>query len=193
MIVVYKIDRLTRSLADFAKLVEVFDAKSVSFVAVTQQFNTTTSMGRLTLNVLLSFAQFERELASERVRDKVAASRKKGKWTGGSVPLGYDSKDKRLVVNPAEAKTVRMIFDALSRPEIIPEADRRTQCQGHCHQEASRSPSRTAGGIPFTYGPLAYLLKNRTYLGETGHGGAWFPGEHEPIIDRGIFDEVQGS
>src|ERR1700742_4384655 len=110
VIVVYKIDRLTRSLADFAKLVEAFDAKSVSFVAVTQQFNTTTSMGRLTLNVLLSFAQFERELASERVRDKVAASRKKGKWTGGSVPLGYDSKDKRLVVNPAEAKTVRLIF-----------------------------------------------------------------------------------
>ena len=111
VVVVYKIDRLTRSLADFAKLVEIFDAKSVSFVAITQQFNTTTSMGRLTLNVLLSFAQFERELASERVRDKVAASRKKGKWTGGSVPLGYDSKDKKLVVNPAEAKTVRMIFD----------------------------------------------------------------------------------
>ena len=110
VVVVYKIDRLTRSLADFAKLVEIFDAKSVSFVAVTQQFNTTTSMGRLTLNVLLSFAQFERELASERVRDKVAASRKKGKWTGGSVPLGYDVKDKKLVVNPAEAKTVRTIF-----------------------------------------------------------------------------------
>ena len=110
VVVVYKIDRLTRSLADFAKLVEIFDAKSVSFVAVTQQFNTTTSMGRLTLNVLLSFAQFERELSSERVRDKVAASRKKGKWTGGSVPLGYDSKDKKLVVNPAEAKTVRLIF-----------------------------------------------------------------------------------
>src|SRR6476660_266683 len=110
VVVVYKIDRLTRSLADFAKLVEIFDAKSVSFVAVTQQFNTTTSMGRLTLNVLLSFAQFERELASERLRDKVAASRKKGKWTGGSVPLGYDVKDKKLVVNPAEAKTVRTIF-----------------------------------------------------------------------------------
>ena len=110
VVVVYKIDRLTRSLADFAKLVEAFDAKSVSFVAVTQQFNTTTSMGRLTLNVLLSFAQFERELSSERVRDKVAASRKKGKWTGGSVPLGYDVKDKKLVVNPAEAETVRTIF-----------------------------------------------------------------------------------
>src|SRR6202020_2049587 len=111
VVAVYKIDRLTRSLTDFARLVEVFDEKKVSFVAITQQFNTTTSMGRLTLNVLLSFAQFERELASERVRDKLAASRKKGKWTGGSVPLGYDSKDKRLVVSPAEAKTVRMIFD----------------------------------------------------------------------------------
>src|SRR6476646_10716704 len=110
VVVVYKIDRLTRSLADFAKLVEAFDARSISFVAVTQQFNTTTSMGRLTLNVLLSFAQFERELSSERVRDKIAASRKKGKWTGGSVPLGYDSQDKKLVINEQEAQIVRMIF-----------------------------------------------------------------------------------
>src|ERR1700734_662920 len=110
VIVVYKIDRLTRSLADFAKLVEAFDAKSISFVAVTQQFNTTTSMGRLTLNVLLSFAQFERELSSERVRDKVAASRKKGKWTGGTIPIGYDARDKKLVINKAEAETVRYIF-----------------------------------------------------------------------------------
>src|SRR4029078_1278746 len=110
VVVVYKIDRLTRSLADFAKLVETFDAKSISFVAVTQQFNTTTSMGRLTLNVLLSFAQFERELASERVRDKVAASRKKGKWTGGTVPLGYEARDKKLAINKNEAQTVRTIF-----------------------------------------------------------------------------------
>src|SRR6202035_3963115 len=110
VIVVYKIDRLTRSLADFAKLVEAFDAKSISFVAVTQQFNTTTSMGRLTLNVLLSFAQFERELSSERVRDKIAASRRKGKWTGGTVPLGYAVKAKKLVPHPAERETVRHIF-----------------------------------------------------------------------------------
>src|SRR4051795_275026 len=109
-IVVYKIDRLTRSLADFARLVEAFDARSISFVAVTQQFNTTTSMGRLTLNVLLSFAQFERELSSERVRDKIAASRRKGEWTGGTVPLGYDTKDKKLVINKVEAETVRTIF-----------------------------------------------------------------------------------
>ena len=110
VVVVYKIDRLTRSLADFAKLVEAFDKKSISFVAVTQQFNTTTSMGRLTLNVLLSFTQFERELSSERVRDKVAASRKKGKWTGGGIPLGYDTKDKKLIVNDQEAETVRFIY-----------------------------------------------------------------------------------
>ena len=191
VIVVYKIDRLTRSLADFAKLVEIFDAKSVSFVAVTQQFNTTTSMGRLTLNVLLSFAQFERELSSERVRDKVAASRKKGKWTGGSVPLGYDSIDKKLVINAGEAKTVRMIFSRYlvlkSFQALIGELDEKGIIT------KTRSPgSKIKGGVPFTYGPLAYLLKNRTYLGETGHSGSWFDGEHEPIIDRKIFDQVQG-
>ena len=190
VVVVYKIDRLTRSLADFAKLVEIFDAKSVSFVAVTQQFNTTTSMGRLTLNVLLSFAQFERELASERVRDKVAASRKKGKWTGGSVPLGYDIKDKKLVVNPAEAKTVRMIFTRYLALKSFQKLIDELNDKGIVTKKRPIA-DRIAGGIPFTYGPLAYLLRNRTYLGETGHGGHWFPGEHEPIIARGIFEEVQ--
>src|ERR1700727_1197911 len=111
VIVVYKVDRLTRSLADFAKLVELFDANGVSFVAVTQQFNTTTSMGRLTLNVLLSFAQFERELAGERIRDKFAASRRKGMWMGGTIPLGYDVKERKLVVNEEEAKLVNNIYD----------------------------------------------------------------------------------
>ena len=134
VVVVYKIDRLTRSLADFAKLVEAFDARSISFVAVTQQFNTTTSMGRLTLNVLLSFAQFERELSSERVRDKIAASRRKGKWTGGTVPLGYDAKDKKLVINKAEAETVRTIFRALSGTKILQQAGRRTRPPRHRHQ-----------------------------------------------------------
>jgi DNA invertase Pin-like site-specific DNA recombinase len=190
VIVVYKIDRLTRSLADFAKLVEIFDTKSVSFVAVTQQFNTTTSMGRLTLNVLLSFAQFERELASERVRDKVAASRKKGKWTGGSVPLGYDSKDKRLVVNPAEAKTVRMIFERYlalkSRQKLVDELNAKDVVT---KKRSDSGPQ--PGGVPFTYGSLAYLLKNRTYLGETGYGGSWFAGEHEPILDQNTFERVQ--
>jgi len=190
VVVVYKIDRLTRSLMDFAKLVEVFDAKNVSFVAVTQQFNTTTSMGRLTLNVLLSFAQFERELASERVRDKLAASRKKGKWTGGSVPLGYDRKDKRLAVNPAEAKTVRMIFDRYLTLRAFQKLI--SELNVKCIVTKKRPVAgNVVGGIRFTYGPLAYLLKNRTYLGETGHNGRWFPGEHDPIIDRDTFERVQ--
>lgn len=190
VVIVYKIDRLTRSLADFSKLVEIFDAKSVSFVAITQQFNTTTSMGRLTLNVLLSFAQFERELASERVRDKVAASRKKGKWTGGSLPLGYDSKDKKLVVNPAEAKTVRLIYQRYlavkSLQKLIDELNAKAVVT-----KVREVANKSAGGVPFTYGSLAYLLKNRIYLGETGHGGSWFAGEHEPIIDRDTFEKVQ--
>jgi DNA invertase Pin-like site-specific DNA recombinase len=190
VVVVYKIDRLTRSLADFAKLVEAFDAKAISFVAVTQQFNTTTSMGRLTLNVLLSFAQFERELSSERVRDKVAASRKKGKWMGGSVPLGYVSKDKKLIINQNEAKTVRMIFSRYlalrSFQKLVDELNQKGSVSKT--REVKRKMS---GGIPFTYGPLAYLLKNRTYLGETGHKGAWFPGEHEAIVDREVFEQVQ--
>ena len=185
VVVVYKIDRLTRSLADFAKLVEAFDARSISFVAVTQQFNTTTSMGRLTLNVLLSFAQFERELSSERVRDKVAASpARKGKWTGGTVPLGYDAKDKKLVINKAEAETVRTIFrlylELQSFSKLVAELDRR----GIVTKRRNTKVAKYQGGIPFTYGPLAYFLKNRIYLGETHHGGKWFKGEHEAILDR---------
>ncbi len=191
VVVVYKIDRLTRSLADFAKLVEAFDARSISFVAVTQQFNTTTSMGRLTLNVLLSFAQFERELSSERVRDKIAASRRKGKWTGGTVPLGYDGKDKKLVVNKKEAETVRTIFglylELKSFSKLVAELDRR----GIVTKRRSTKVAKYLGGIPFTYGPLAYFLKNRVYLGEVHHGGRWFEGEHEAIIDRATFDRVQ--
>jgi site-specific DNA recombinase len=191
VIVVYKIDRLTRSLADFAKLVEAFDAKSISFVAVTQQFNTTTSMGRLTLNVLLSFAQFERELSSERVRDKVAASRRKGKWTGGTVPLGYDAKDKKLVINKTEAETVRYIFkrylELQSFGKLVADLDSR----GIVTKRRATKVRKYNGGIPFTYGPLAYFLKNRVYIGETGHKDKWFPGEHTAIIDHTIFDQVQ--
>jgi DNA invertase Pin-like site-specific DNA recombinase len=190
VVVVYKIDRLTRSLMDFAKLVEIFDAKNVSFVAITQQFNTTTSMGRLTLNVLLSFAQFERELASERVRDKLAASRKKGKWTGGSVPLGYDCKDKRLVVNPVEAKTVRMIFHQYLTLRSFQKLIAELNAKGIVTKKRPIA-KKMVGGIRFTYGPLAYLLKNRTYLGETGHSGRWYPGEHDQIIDRAKFERVQ--
>lgn len=191
VIVVYKIDRLTRSLADFAKLVEAFDAKSVSFVAVTQQFNTTTSMGRLTLNVLLSFAQFERELSAERVRDKVAASRRKGKWTGGTVPLGYEAKDKKLVISKSEAETVRTIFrlylELGSFGKLVAELDRRKIVT----KRRNTKVAKFQGGIPFTYGPLAYFLKNRIYIGETHHAGKWFKGEHPAILDRGTFDRVQ--
>ena len=191
VVVVYKIDRLTRSLADFAKLVEAFDARSISFVAVTQQFNTTSSMGRLTLNVLLSFAQFERELSSERVRDKIAASRRKGKWTGGTVPLGYDAKEKKLVANKTEAETVRTIFrlylELQSFGKLVAELDQRCILTKRRGIKAAKHN----GGIPFTYGPLAYLLKNRTYIGEVHHSGKWFKGEHEAIIDRPVFDEVQ--
>lgn len=191
VVVVYKIDRLTRSLADFAKLVEAFDARSISFVAVTQQFNTTTSMGRLTLNVLLSFAQFERELSSERVRDKVAASRRKGKWTGGTVPLGYEARDKKLVIIPAEAETVRTIFrryiDLQSFGRLVADLDKR----GIVTKRRNTKVKKFNGGIQFTYGPLAHFLKNRIYLGETGHGGKWYPGEHKAIVDRKTFNKVQ--
>lgn len=191
VIVVYKIDRLTRSLADFAKLVETFDRKSISFVAVTQQFNTTSSMGRLTLNVLLSFAQFERELASERVRDKVAASRRKGKWTGGTVPLGYEAQNKKLVINPKEAETVRTIFKQYlalkSFSLLVQDLDRR----GIVTKRRDTKVPKYRGGIPFTYGPLAHVLKNRTYLGEVHHGGKWYPAEHKPILEQKTYDQVQ--
>src|ERR1700730_3074123 len=191
VVVVYKIDRLTRSLADFAKLVEAFDARSISFVAVTQQFNTTTSMGRQTLNVLLSFAQFERELSSERVRDKIAASRRKGKWTGGTVPLGYDARNKKLVINKTEAETVRVIFrrhlDLQSFSKLVGDLDRR----GIVTKRRNTKVAKFNGGIPFSYGPLAHFLKNRIYLGEVHHDGKWFQGEHEAIIDHATFDRVQ--
>src|SRR5580692_5224915 len=191
VVVVYKIDRLTRSLTDFAKLVEAFDKKSISFVAVTQQFNTTSSMGRLTLNVLLSFAQFERELSSERVRDKIAASRRKGKWTGGTVPLGYDARDKKLVINKAEAETVRIIFrlylELQSFGKLVAELDRRRIVT----KRRDTKVAKYNGGIPFTYGPLAYFLMNRIYVGEMHHGGKWFEGEHQAILDRPTFERVQ--
>jgi hypothetical protein len=160
-------------------------------VAVTQQFNTTTSMGRLTLNVLLSFAQFERELSSERVRDKIAASRRKGKWTGGTVPLGYEARDKKLVVNKTEAETVRTIFrlylELQSFGKLVAELNRRRIVT----KRRDTKVAKYNGGIPFTYGPLAYLLKNRAYIGEVHHGGKWFEGEQKAILDRQIFEQVQ--
>src|SRR5262249_14875758 len=166
VIVVYKVDRLTRSLADFAKLVELFDKHSVSFVSVTQQFNTTTSMGRLTLNVLLSFAQFEREVTSERIRDKIAASKRKGLWVGGLAPLGYDTKDRKISVNEAEADRVRTIFHSYLRLGSLSLLMAELRKQGIVTKVRTLKSGATVGGIPFTRGPLAHLLRNRFYIGE---------------------------
>jgi site-specific DNA recombinase len=191
VVVVYKIDRLTRSLTDFAKLVEAFDKKSISFVAVTQQFNTTSSMGRLTLNVLLSFAQFERELSSERVRDKIAASRRKGKWTGGTVPLGYAIKNKKLVPHPTERETVRHIFERYVELKSLQKLVADLDIRRIVTKRRDTKLKKYQGGIPFTHGPLAYLLKNRVYLGEVHHGGNWYEGEQLPVVNRELFDQVQ--
>lgn len=191
VVVVYKIDRLTRSLSDFAKVVEIFDSKSISFVAVTQQFNTTTSMGRLTLNVLLSFAQFERELSSERVRDKVAASRKKGKWMGGNVPLGYRVVDKKLLIESSEAKNVQYIFRRYLEVKTLQNLISDLAEKKIITRKRLLRKNSPVGGKSLTFGPLAYLLKNRIYTGEVGHKGVWFPGEHEPIVKDKLFKAVQ--
>ena len=193
IIVVYKVDRLTRSLADFAKLVELFDQHGASFVSVTQQFNTTTSMGRLTLNVLLSFAQFEREVTSERIRDKIAASKRKGLWVGGMAPLGYDTKDRKITVNDAEADRVRTIFRSyleLGSLNLVM-ADLRNR--GIVTKVRSLKTGQTVGGIPFTGGPLAYLLRNRFYVGKVVFKGETLAGEQPAIVDQDLFDAVQAK
>jgi site-specific DNA recombinase len=190
VIVVYKVDRLTRSLADFAKLVELFDAQGVSFVSVTQQFNTTTSMGRLTLNVLLSFAQFEREVTSERIRDKIAASKRKGLWVGGPCP-GYAMKDGKIAVVEDQAERVRLIYrrylelggvNALVRD--LRDKDIRTKIR-------LRATGATHGGIPFERGSLFYLLRNQFYVGEVKYKGEILPGEQPAIMDKELFGAVQ--
>ncbi|MEE1657861.1 recombinase family protein [Microvirga sp. CF3062] len=191
VIVVYKVDRLTRSLADFAKLVELFDGHQVSFVSVTQSFNTTSSMGRLTLNVLLSFAQFEREVTGERIRDKIAASKKKGMRMGGPVPLGYQVKDKKLVVHEPEAEQVRLIFSRYLELKCLTALARDLRERGIVTKVSRRRDGSIRGGIAFTKGPLAYLLRNRTYVGEVIHKGQHYPGEQEPIVSRHLFDAVQ--
>jgi len=192
-VVVYKVDRLTRSLTDFAKLVELFDKHGVSFVSVTQAFNTTTSMGRLTLNVLLSFAQFEREVIGERVRDKIAASKRKGLFMGGNIPFGYTNRDKKLVIVPEDAERVRWIFrrylELGSMGLLLEEMNRlsiRTKVQ-------TLSNGKERGGVPYGKGALAHLLKNRCYVGEIFHRGAIHAADHEPIVDRQTFDAVQAS
>ena len=193
VVVVYKVDRLTRALSDFAKLVDVFDRREVSFVSITQQFNTTTSMGRLTLNILLSFAQFERELIGERVRDKIAASKKKGMWMGGTVPLGYDVRDRKLVVNESEAGTVVDIFRRYLRlksvrvlAEELAAAEIRSKRRYH--------PDGTEyGNQCFSHGALYLMLQNRTYRGEATHKGQAYPGEHSAIVEQSLWDAVQAA
>jgi site-specific DNA recombinase len=191
VIVVYKVDRLTRSLADFAKLVELFDKHAVSFVSVTQQFNTTTSMGRLTLNVLLSFAQFEREVTSERIRDKIAASKRKGLWVGGMAPLGYDTRERKITVNKAEAETVRKIFRSYLKLGSLNLLMADLRHGGIVTKKRLLKSGKTVGNIPFTRGPLAHLLRNRFYIGEVVFKGETLPGEQPAIIDRKLFAAVQ--
>ena len=191
VVVVYKVDRLTRSLADFAKLVELFEAHGVSFVAVTQQFNTTTSMGRLTLNVLLSFAQFERELAGERIRDKFAASRRKGMWMGGTIPLGYDVKDRKLVINADEADRVRVIFQRYLALGCVSRLREELEQRGVRSKQRVLTSGQVLGGCSFGRGALYHLLQNRIYLGEVVQRALAYPGEHERIIDDELWSAVQ--
>src|SRR5215813_9396549 len=190
-VVVYKVDRLTRSLGDFAKIVEVFDRQAVSFVSVTQQFNTTTSMGRLTLNMLLSFAQFEREVTGERIRDKIVASKKKGIWMGGLPPLGYDVKDRKLVINEREAETVRHIYRryaALGSVLALKEQLDRDRVVSKARIDKF---GRTAGAKPLARGALYLMLQNRIYRGQIVHKDNCYPGEHAAIIDEALWNEVQ--
>ena len=191
VVVVYKVDRLTRSLADFAKIVEVFDKNAVSFVSVTQQFNTTSSMGRLTLNILLSFAQFEREVTGERIRDKIAASKKKGMWMGGMPPLGYDVQDRRLVVNAKEAETVRHIFRRYLELKSVRLLKSDLDAHGIVSKARKASDSSAYGSKPLARGALYLMLQNRVYRGETVHKDKSYPGEHDAIVDERLWNEVQ--
>jgi site-specific DNA recombinase len=191
VVVVYKVDRLTRALSDFAKLVEVFDRRGVSFVSITQQFNTTTSMGRLTLNVLLSFAQFEREVIGERVRDKIAASKKKGMWMGGMPPLGYDVKDRKLVVNDHEAHTVIDIYRRYLALKSVRALKDELVGAGIRSKRRGRPNGTEYGGQKLARGALYLMLQNRIYRGEITHKGNSYPGEHPAIIEQQLWDEVQ--
>ncbi len=191
VVVVYKVDRLTRSLTDFARLVELFDEHGVSFVSVTQAFNTTSSMGRLTLNVLLSFAQFEREVTGERIRDKIAASKQKGMWMGGLPPLGYDVSERKLIVNDYEAETVRHIYTRYVELRSVRALKGELDAAGIVSKRRVDRFGRESGGKPLARGALYLMLQNRTYRGEIVHKDASYPGEHEAIIDPELWDEVQ--
>ena len=191
IIVVYKVDRLTRSLADFAKIVDVLDAHDASFVSVTQQFNTTTSMGRLTLNMLLSFAQFEREIAGERIRDKIAASKAKGMWMGGNVPLGYDVRERKLVVSEAEASTVRMIFRRYAELGSVALLKAELERAGIVSKRREGADRELSGGKPFSRGALYLMLQNWLYRGKVAHKDKIYPGQHEAIIEPELWQAVQ--
>ncbi len=190
-VVVYKVDRLTRALADFAKIVEAFDGQGVSFVSVTQAFNTTTSMGRLTLNVLLSFAQFEREVTGERIRDKIAASKKKGMWMGGLPPLGFDVQERKLVVNEKEAETVRHIFGRYCALGSVRELQRELEIGKIVSKARIAADGTSYGRKPFSRGALYQLLQNEIYIGLTKHRGEAYPGEHPAILDQDLWDKTQ--
>jgi DNA invertase Pin-like site-specific DNA recombinase len=191
IIVVYKVDRLSRSLSDFAKMVEIMDAAKVSFVSVTQAFNTTTSMGRLTLNMLLSFAQFEREVTGERIRDKIAASKRRGLWMGGPVPLGYDVVDRKLLVNKGEAATVNRIMQRYVALGSVRELKRELDEASIVTKQTALKTGAIRGGIGFGLGGLRTLLKNRIYVGEIKHKTNHYAGEHQAIVDRKLFESVQ--
>lgn len=191
VIVVYKVDRLTRSLANFAKIVETLDAANASFVSVTQAFNTTTSMGRLTLNVLLSFAQFEREVTGERIRDKIAASKKKGLWMGGVVPLGYEVQNRKLVVNEKDAGQVRFMFERFLALGTVAALQEELAASRIYSKLRIASNGRRRGGTVITYGALSHLIQNRTYIGEVHHRGQHYPGEHSGIVECDVFQRAQ--
>jgi len=193
VVVVYKVDRLTRSLTDFARIVETFDRKGVSFVSITQAFNTTTSMGRLTLNVLLSFAQFEREVTSERIRDKIAASKAKGIWMGGMPALGYDIGQRKLVINEAEAQTVRHIFQRYLEVSGVNALTAELASQGIVSKRWTTRAGVTLGGHPISRGALFHTLRKRLYLGEVVHKGVAYPGEHPAIVSTDLFEAVQAK
>lgn len=190
VVVIYKIDRLTRSLADFSKMVEVFERQGVSFVSVTQQFNTTTSMGRLMLNVLLSFAQFEREVTGERIRDKIAASKRKGMWMGGVPPLGYDVENRRLVPNSHEAKLIRHIFTRFVELGSSTKLVKELKLDGVTSKAWTTQDGKVREGKPIDKGLVYKLLGNRTYLGELRHKEQWYQAEHLPIVDQTVWDSV---